>query len=333
MLFFLYVQPAVAKTDISPTLSLISGAEKEFPCSKIYKQVLTKTKPQATGKNSDVFSRIEQWMKDAFMAVRTYFGIVERKPVKEVTSVQVVPCDNSTKPSVSKTDSMPTPTISPMVFITPTPTRPEIQPVRKTQIRLMPLGDSITDGTILPGGYRTELWKKLMMDGDNIDFVGSISSGSPDLGDSDHQGLIGWTIPQLDGSVGGWIAAYQPDIVLLHIGTNDLDHGATPESMTQSMSKLIGDIFAAKPDTFIIVSTLVPSTHGAGSTWSSFNASIPNIAAQYSSQGRRIIALDMSQVVTGGDLADGIHPNAIGYSKMANMWYPVVTTVYKQLSK
>ncbi len=39
-------------------------------------------------------------------------------------------------------------------------------------VRVMPLGDSITDGFNVPGGYRIGLWQRLVGGGYTVDFVG-----------------------------------------------------------------------------------------------------------------------------------------------------------------
>jgi hypothetical protein len=52
-------------------------------------------------------------------------------------------------------------------------------------VRVMPLGDSITDGFTVPGGYRVDLWQKIVASGRTIDFVGSQSNGPGNLGDRD----------------------------------------------------------------------------------------------------------------------------------------------------
>ena len=54
-------------------------------------------------------------------------------------------------------------------------------------VRVMPLGDSITDGFNVPGGYRINLWQKFVTGGYRIDFVGSQFNGPASLGDHDHQ--------------------------------------------------------------------------------------------------------------------------------------------------
>ena len=241
---------------------------------------------------------------------------------------------------------LPTPTITPLPTLvivsptlTPTPTPIQSGPTKvlpvptviiKSEVTIMPLGDSITYGIGAAGSYRTQLWKWLVNDGDRINFVGSMSSGSSDLGDSDHEGHIGWEIGQVDGNVISWITAYKPEIVLLHIGSNDIDHGVPADVMVARLSSLVNHIFVAKPTTYLIRSTLIPINRGDQATWHAFNAAIPGIVAQYRSQGYKIVAVNMSNALTGDDLVDGIHPNKSGYNKMAGLWYPVVTTVYQE---
>lgn len=58
-------------------------------------------------------------------------------------------------------------------------------------VRVMPLGDSITEGTQVPGGYRIGLWQRLSAAGYRVDFVGTQFNGPATLGDHDHEGHPG----------------------------------------------------------------------------------------------------------------------------------------------
>src|SRR5215472_7541686 len=89
-------------------------------------------------------------------------------------------------------------------------------------VKVMPLGDSITDGFVVPGGYRNGLWQRFTAAGYKVDFVGSLSNGPASLGDHDHEGHSGWRIDQIDANIVGWLNTQQPHTVLLHIGTNDV---------------------------------------------------------------------------------------------------------------
>src|SRR5439155_9431122 len=83
-------------------------------------------------------------------------------------------------------------------------------------VRVMPLGDSITFGVGSSTGssYRAALWDRLVgQAGYAVDYVGSQRSGA--LPDTDNEGHSGWRIDQIASNVDGWLATYQPDVVLL----------------------------------------------------------------------------------------------------------------------
>src|SRR5687768_7813674 len=80
-------------------------------------------------------------------------------------------------------------------------------------VRVMPLGDSITEGTQVPGGYRIGLWQRMAAGGYTVDFVGSQFNGPSNLGDHDHQGHPGWRIDQIAANINGWLAATTPRTV------------------------------------------------------------------------------------------------------------------------
>src|SRR5689334_8226516 len=67
-------------------------------------------------------------------------------------------------------------------------------------VRVMPLGDSITQGGSI-GGYRLDLGTKLRAAGRSIDFVGSLTDGPASMPDRNHEGHPGWTIAQIDANV------------------------------------------------------------------------------------------------------------------------------------
>ncbi|NJK34455.1 MAG: hypothetical protein HC919_05605 [Oscillatoriales cyanobacterium SM2_2_1] len=56
-------------------------------------------------------------------------------------------------------------------------------------IRVMPLGDSITDGFNVPGGYRNFLLPALQERGYPIEFVGSKRNGLTESAEQNHEGI------------------------------------------------------------------------------------------------------------------------------------------------
>ena len=195
-------------------------------------------------------------------------------------------------------------------------------------VRVMPLGDSITEGTQVPGGYRIGLWQRLAAGGYRNDFVGSQFNGPANLGDHDHEGHPGWRIDQIDASINGWLASTTPRSVLLHIGTNDVLQNYNLSGAPGRLSTLVDHITAAAPNADVFVATIIPlsssSQEAAGRT---FNATIPGMVQSKVNAGKHVHLVDMHAALTTADLIDGIHPTAGGYDKMAAVWYNALRAV------
>ena len=191
-------------------------------------------------------------------------------------------------------------------------------------VRVMPLGDSITDGFNVAGGYRIELWQRFTAGGYRIDFVGSQFNGPSSLGDHDHEGHSGWTIAQIDANVVNWLRATNPRTVLLHIGTNDM-YGDTSGAPAR-LATLVDRITNTAPNADVFVATIIPKS-GADNQVRGFNAAIPGIVQTRAAAGKHVHLVDMYRALTLSDLADGVHPNATGYRKMAVAWYDALRAV------
>src|SRR3954451_24502142 len=126
-------------------------------------------------------------------------------------------------------------------------------------VRVMPLGDSITDGITVPGAYRTGLWQRFVNDGYKVDFVGSLSNGPATLGDHDHEGHSGWRIDQIDASIVAWLRSSSPHTVLLHIGTNDMNQNFGIASAPARLSVLVDHILANAPSVELFVAQIIPA--------------------------------------------------------------------------
>ena len=189
-------------------------------------------------------------------------------------------------------------------------------------VRIMALGDSITFGVGSPArdGYRTALHQRLARVGQDVDFVGSQRSGTGP--DRDNEGHPGWTIAQLAARVDGWTAAHRPDVVLLHIGTNDMKSEAAARGATGRLAALIARLRADLPAAHLVVARIT-SANGRATKGSrqartlAFNAAVPGIVAR---AGADVHLVDHS-AVRGLDLTDGVHPNEFGYQRMAWTWY------------
>ena len=195
-------------------------------------------------------------------------------------------------------------------------------------VRVMPLGDSITEGTQVPGGYRIGLWQRFTGNGYRVDLVGSQFNGPASLGDHDHEGHPGWRIDQIDANITGWMQAFTPHTVLLHIGTNDVLQNFNLSGAPARLSTLIDKITNAAPTAEVFVAQIIPlSNPNQDAAARTFNAAIPGIVQSKVNAGRRVHLVDMHSALTTADLIDGIHPTAGGYDKMAATWFNALRSV------
>jgi lysophospholipase L1-like esterase len=192
-------------------------------------------------------------------------------------------------------------------------------------VKVMPMGDSITwgQGSSTNSGYRGPLWLRLRNEaGYAPDFVGTQTSGT--IGDPDNEGHKGWQIDQLQANATTWINTYQPDVVLLHIGTNDMYRNYQVATAPDRLSALIDQILAARPGIYVLVAKIIPSTNAdAQPRIDAYNATIPGIVA---AKGDHVRMVDTTNLASA-DLVDQLHPNDAGYAKMSDRWYPVLTGV------
>src|SRR5262249_29708127 len=145
-------------------------------------------------------------------------------------------------------------------------------------VRVMPLGDSITDGFNVPGGYRINLWERLAAGGYKVDFVGSEFNGPAALGDHDNEGHSGWRIYQLDANVVGWLQNSNPHTILLHIGTNDMIQNYDIANAPARLSALIDKIRANAASAELFVAQITPASEPTLEfRVQAYNAAIPGI--------------------------------------------------------
>jgi lysophospholipase L1-like esterase len=195
-------------------------------------------------------------------------------------------------------------------------------------VRVMPLGDSITHGTQVPGGYRIGLWQRFTTNRYTVDLAGSQFNGPSTLGDHDHEGHPGWRIDQIDATIAGWLNTFNPRTVLLHIGTNDVLQNFNLSTAPNRLSTLIDRITNTAPTAEVFVAQITPLANASQDAAArTFNAAIPGIVQSKVNAGKHVHLVDMHSALTTADLIDGIHPTAGGYDKMAATWFTALRSV------
>ena len=150
----------------------------------------------------------------------------------------------------------------------------QLGPPTDQPVRVMPLGDSITDDYT-----RYDTWQQLVEAGYVVDFVGTQTSvplsregNTPDVNgvpfDQDHAGHSAWAASDMlaghddvpgEGFIETWVEQVDADVVLLHVGSNDIGRlGTDPRLVVDRTSRIVFQIQQAMPDATIFVAQITP---------------------------------------------------------------------------
>lgn len=192
-------------------------------------------------------------------------------------------------------------------------------------VRIMPLGDSITQGSRRHDSYRWPLWQQLEQAGHAVDFVGSSSrnylGGPPhDDFDRDHEGHWGWRASRVLGYLPAWAADARPDVVLVHLGSNDIFRGATPDDVVADLRAIIGLLREANPRVAVLVARIIPAA-GRARPIAAFNERMQELAREDRPDARVIVVDQFAGFDPDTHTYDGVHPNALGEQQMAARWF------------
>ena len=225
-------------------------------------------------------------------------------------------------------------------------------PASAATLRIMPLGDSITEavGWEAGSGYRAVLRQLLTDAGYEVDYVGDTTKNpggfsntaisNPTTDDCQHSGHGGWRVN--DTSVGvrehlpGWFRTVEdPHVILLHLGTNDLSANWNDQTLISRYDALLDELSAYQPSAKIIATTLLPRYPDMDDNHMKpyFNNLLEDHVAAHVAKGQHVYFLDMySKLVqgnpeNGGDFPDQLHPNEAGFRKMAQAWFEKIQEI------
>lgn len=209
---------------------------------------------------------------------------------------------------------------------------PQKAQAASSPVRIMPLGDSITGG---PGCWRAVLWDQLQSAGyTNIHFVGTQQGGGCQTAyyDIDEEGHGGYSATMIANQnlLPAWLSATSPDIVLMHLGTNDIFANPPTSTILAAYTTLISQMRANNPNMIILVAQIIPM-NPSGCTYCAqdvvnLDTAIPAWAASLTTPQSPVIVVDQFTGFNDAtDTVDGIHPNASGDQKMAARWFTPLT--------
>jgi lysophospholipase L1-like esterase len=247
--------------------------------------------------------------------------------------------------------------------------------------RVWPLGDSITNGTLEPnkgvgGGYRGFLDADLQAAGISHQFVGSMSTNPlPTLqarGQQRHEGHPGFRVADIAAGINGpvvargyhggwWLRHVDPDLVLIHLGTNDMvrplarqlgiktaytspaltakERGPFIARLTGSLLALVEQVHSQRPRAIVVLATVTPLGHDVCDVLSPLYAdAVRHLVLRERAAGMRIVLADIWSAFTARtngkctlvpDLMadDGVHPTSRGYAVMAHVFELAIAQV------
>ncbi len=204
----------------------------------------------------------------------------------------------------------------------------------------MPVGDSITEGCCSPpwGGYRIELFRQTLEHQQNITFAGTLTNGPATVDNvpfpQQHEGHGGWKISQIAGIIDNAIAVSNPHIVLLKIGTNDINGNDDIANAPTRLANLIDQITNDVPSALLVVSAIIPTTNdGTNQRVQAYNAAIQVEAEAAAAEGKHVVFVDNYAVFEqypdykSALMADGLHPNSAGYAVLGQSFYDVIESL------
>lgn len=228
-----------------------------------------------------------------------------------------------------------------------------------SQINLLPLGDSITFGcgsNAAPpdywavcddtcGGYRLSLYENIFALALPVTFVGSVNAGPASIPAEArrNEGHPGWRIAQVTAINATWLA-FEPDVITIHLGTNDIGQNHSLSSLLADMTTLLNTILkSGKVGVRVFVATILNMVNGANPQWqpavAAYNKALPAVVAAAAANGLNVSLVDIytetglcgtnetdfTDCCQGNGPSsyhpDKIHPTGWGYEVMAASWW------------
>ena len=190
-------------------------------------------------------------------------------------------------------------------------------------IRILAVGDSVTQGGKTFVTYRLPLDQKLRAAGVHYEFVGSQQSEGPN-GPLWHEGYGGKNAEFLAGILPQKLQLAKPDIILLHCGHNHTVEEKPVPGIIAAERTIIAAARKQNPKVVILLAQVIASGKLPKYGYlPELNQAEVLLVRELNQPEAPVIIVDQ---FTGFDpqkdaVADLVHPNAQGAEKMASRWF------------
>ncbi len=202
---------------------------------------------------------------------------------------------------------------------------------------IMIVGDSITQGSAGDYTWQFRLYEHLLADGYTPRMVGpyhslynNVTKTEGDLSYADpdfphaNDAYWGMTLLREKNAIGGIVATYRPDYLLVLLGLDDLFwYGVSQPEMRANLLSFIDAARAARPHLRILLGLIPPDIHTESSrsfaaSVARYNQTIVTTAARLSTARSPIaVVRDGTGLNVAADTWDGTHLNANGEVRIA----------------
>ncbi|MCA9196167.1 MAG: hypothetical protein KDA87_01470 [Planctomycetales bacterium] len=208
--------------------------------------------------------------------------------------------------------------------------------VRIEPIRMVFVGDSITQGDHRFTGFRYLLWRRLIDEAVEFDFVGTqtttfgarreFATYQGLTFDPDHEAYWGLSANAIRDLVAESRAFFDADVAIVHLGSNDLLDRFSVESTLEDVRQTLELLREDNPQMEIFLAQLIPTARDTNALIDQFNRELPAQVAEWQQSTSPIYVVDQYTDMNAiQDLSDGVHPNDTGEVKMTNRWFDALT--------
>lgn len=135
--------------------------------------------------------------------------------------------------------------------------------------------------------------------------------------------IVGWSIEDATRDLQKSLTQWQPDVVLLHIGTNNMVGRKELDKLPRKMQHIMEMVAATCPDAVLVVAQITPIAFRNDEV-KEFNRGVERIVEERAAAGKRVLSVDMYEAFEYPGhpdyLLDVAHPNENGYEVMAKVW-------------